>query len=227
VSRPEQMARPLLVDLPLTRQGREPQQVLLALTDGRPMGYAVFSREQKWEKFMPRGVVTVSELAAADPATMLALARRLVDFDLTASTTITGRAIDDPLLWWTGGPRAVDINTADSLWLRLIDVGAGMTGRGYSGACDLVLDVVDPVCPWNQHAWRLSVGKDGVATCLPSTDDADLLLPIQALGAAYLGSRTIAAQAHQGLVSELTPGSVNLLSRAMSCDREPVGAIEF
>jgi predicted acetyltransferase len=227
VSRPEHMARPLLVDLPLTRQGREPQQVLLALADGQPMGYAVFSREQKWENFMPRGVVTVSELAAADPATLLALARRLVDFDLTASTTITGCATDDPLLWWTGGPRAVDINTSDSLWLRLVDVGAGMTGRGYSGACDLVLDVVDPVCPWNQHAWRLTVGLDGVATCLPSKDDADLLLPIQALGAAYLGSRTIAAQAHQGLVSELTPGSVNLLSRAMSCDREPVGAIEF
>ena len=61
----------------------------------------------------------------------------------------------------------------------------------------------------------------------PPADDADVRLPVQALGAAYLGSRSLATQAHQGLVTELTPGSVRLLSRAMSRDREPVGAIEF
>jgi len=150
-----------------------------------------------------------------------------VDFDLTASITINGAAADSPLVWWAGGHRAMEVKTYDSLWLRVVEVGSALSARGYSSACDLVLDVVDPVCPWNQHAWRLTVGADGVATCLPSTDDADLRLPVQTLGAAYLGSRTIAAQAHQGLVSELTPGSAHLLSRAMSCDREPVGAIEF
>jgi len=91
----------------------------------------------------------------------------------------------------------------------------------------VVLEVVDPVCPWNEHAWGLTVGQDGTATCLPTSDEADLRLPVQALGAAYLGSRSIATQADQGLVTELTAGSVRLLSRAMSCDREPVGAIEF
>jgi predicted acetyltransferase len=227
VARPERMARPWFVDLPLTRQGREPWQVLLAHVDGHPAGYAVFSRENKWTDFRPKGAVAVRELAAADPATLLALARRLVDFDLTASITIGGRAADDPLLWWAGGPRALGVKTFDSLWLRLIDVGPALTARGYSSACDVVLDVVDPVCPWNQRAWRLTVGLDGVATCLPTSDDADVRLPVQSLGAAYLGSRSLAAQAHQGLVTELTVGSVRLLSRAMSCDREPVGAIEF
>ena len=61
----------------------------------------------------------------------------------------------------------------------------------------------------------------------PTSDAADVRLPVQALGAAYLGSNNIATQAHQGLVTELTPGSLRLLSRAMSCDREPVGATEF
>jgi Sterol carrier protein domain len=86
---------------------------------------------------------------------------------------------------------------------------------------------VDPICPWNQRAWRLTVDPDGVATCAPTAADADVQLPVQALGAAYLGSRTCATQAHQGLVTELRAGSVRALSRAMSCDREPVGAIEF
>jgi predicted acetyltransferase len=227
VTRPQRMARPLFADLPLTRQGREPWQVLLAQVDGQPGGYAVFSREAKWKDFRAKGTVAVSELAAADPAMLLALARRLVDFDLTTSITIGGRGAGDPLLWWAGGPRTVAITSCDSLWLRLIDVGAALTARGYSSACDVVLDVVDPVCPWNQRAWRLTVDPDGVATCLPTADDAEVRLPVQVLGAAYLGSRSCATQAHEGLVTELKAGSVRLLSRAMSCDREPVGAIEF
>ena len=227
VTRPGRMARPMFVDLPLTRQGREPWQVLLAHSDGQPAGYAVFSREAKWKDFRAKGKVDVREIAAADPATLLALARRLVDFDLTTSITINGRGVDDPLVWWAGGPRALGVKAFDSLWLRLIDVDAALTARGYSNACDIVMDVIDPTCPWNQRAWRLSVDEGGVATCQPTVEDADVRLPVQALGAAFLGSRSLASQADQGLVAELTPGSVRLLSRAMRCDREPVGAIDF
>jgi predicted acetyltransferase len=227
VTRPERMARPEFVDLPLTRQGREPWQVLIAHVDGQPAGYAVFSRQSKWTDFRAKGTVAVREMAAIDPVTYLALARRLVDFDLTASITINGRAADDPLVWWAGGPRGLGVKTFDSLWLRLIDVGAALIERGYSSPCDIVLDVVDPTCPWNQRVWRLTVDDDGVGTCQPTSDEANVRLPVQALGAAYLGSRSIATQAHQGLVTELTPGAVRLLSLVMRCDREPVGAIEF
>ena len=227
VSRPERLARPYLVDLPLTRQGQEPRQVLLAHVGGQPTGYAIFSRKAKWESWRAKGTVTVQELAAIDPASLLALARRLVDFDLTASIEIGGRGADDPLVWWAGGPRAVGAKAFDSLWLRPVEVDAALSARGYTGACDLVLDVVDRVCPWNQRRWRLTIDQDGMATCLPTSDSADLRLPVQALGAAYLGSRRIAAQAHEGLVTELTTGSVQWLSRAMSSDRAPVGAIEF
>jgi len=227
VTRPERMARPLFVDVPQTRQGREPLQVLTASVDGQPTGYALFSREQKWKDFNAKGTVRVRELAAGDPATLLALARRLVDFDLTSCITVYGRAMDDPMVWWAGGPRALVVKSFDSLWLRLIDVGAALPTRGYSNACDIVLDVIDATCPWNQHAWRLRVDDHGVATCEPTADQADVRLPVQALGAAFLGSRSLAAQADQGLVSEITPGSLRPLSRAMSRDREPVGAIEF
>jgi len=227
VTRPERMARAVFVDLPLSRQGREPWQVLLAEVDDHTAGYAVFSREARWKDGSPVGKVAVRELAAAEPATLLALARRLVDFDLTVSTSISGRGADDPLVWWAGGPRALGVTPLDSLWLRLVDVDTALTSRGYSSECNLVLDVVDPVCPWNQRAWRLSVDHDGVATCHPTADPAHLRLPVEALGAAFLGSRNLAAQASEGLVTELTPGSLRLLSRAMSCDQEPAAAIEF
>ncbi|MEP7368576.1 MAG: GNAT family N-acetyltransferase [Dermatophilaceae bacterium] len=227
VTRPARMARPWFVDLPLTRQGREPWQVLIAHVDGKPAGYAVFSRKARWKDERAKGKVDVRELAAADPATLLALARRLVDFDLTSSVRIIGRGAGDPLVWWAGGPRALGIKAYDSLWLRLVDVDAALAARGYSGACDVVLDVIDPTCPWNQGRWRLSVDEQGAATCERTQNTADLRLPVQVLGAAFLGSRTIATQADQGLVTELTAGSVMRLSRAMSCDREPAGTIEF
>ena len=47
------------------------------------------------------------------------------------------------------------------------------------------------------------------------------------LGAAYLGGRSIASQAAAGVVTELRPGAVQVLSRAMRADTEPVGAIGF
>jgi len=227
VTRPERMARPLFVDVPQARQGREPLKVLLASVDGQPTGYAVFSRKENWKDFNANGTVGVRELAAGDPATLLALARRLVDFDLTTSITVNGRGTDDPMVWWAGGPRALVVKSLDSLWLRLVDVGVALTDRGYSNGCDIVLDVIDATCPWNQRTWRLTVDDYGVATCQPTADQADVRLPVQALGAAFLGSRSLTTQADQGLVSELTPGSLRLLSRAMSRDREPVGATDF
>ena len=113
------------------------------------------------------------------------------------------------------------------MWLRLVDVGVALSDRGYSNGGDIVLDGIDATCPWNQRSWRLTVDDYGVATCQPNADQADVRLPVETLGAAFLGSRSLATQADQGLVSELTPGSLRLLSRAMSRDREPVGAIEF
>lgn len=52
-------------------------------------------------------------------------------------------------------------------------------------------------------------------------------LPVQALGAAYLGGHSIAAQAARGAVVGVTPGAVTTLSRAMRAEREPVESIHF
>ena len=227
VTRPDRMTRSVLVDRPRTRQGRETDKVLFAAVDGQLTGYARFHRTGTWEDGVPQGTVTVPELAAADPASLLALARRLVDFDLTATTRIGGRGADDPMIWWAGGPRTVRTTTNDGLWLRLVDVGAALSQRGYAAAVDVVLDVADPVCPWNQRRWRLRVGADGVGTCVPTEDAPDLRLPVQALAAAYLGTRTLLSQAGEGVLEEVTPGSAWRASRAFSDDRQPVGAIPF
>ena len=228
VTRNDSMAGVWFRDHPTARGSKEPLQAMFATRGEDLTGYALFRRDSNWgDDNLPSGKVVVREIGATDPASLLALARRLVDFDLTSTVSVQGRGIDDPLLWWAGGPRQVGLRAGDSLWVRLVDVDKALTARGYAGAVDLVLDVTDTVCPWNQRRWRLTAGDDGVGRCLPTDAEADLRLPVAALGAAYLGSRPIAAQAAAGVVTELRPGAAAALSRAMRGDVEPIAAIGF
>lgn len=227
VTRPTSKAEVWWRDFPKTRGSKEPRRLMLAGRDGRTTGYAVFRRESKWEEGSPQGEVSVAELGAVDLPSRLALARRLVDLDLTSKVTFWARSMDDPLLWWAGGPRAASPRVYDSLWVRIVDLPRALTDRGYAAACDLVLEVTDDLCPWNARRWRLTVDGDGRATCEPTEDEADLVVPVVALGAAYLGGRSMASLAPVHGVVERTPGALRSLSRAMRGDVDPVGSVGF
>ena len=228
VVRTHQMTGAEARDFPPARRGREARQVLFAERDGQQVGYAVLHRKERWERGRPQGSVTCHEMAAADPAALLALGRRLVSFDLTSEVKVEGRSLDDPLLWWAGGPRAASVTVYDGVWLRLVEVGAALEQRGLGAPVDVVLEVADPVCPWNHGRWRLaSAGAGSPVTCGRTDAAAHVRLPVQALGSAYAGLRTIASQAHQGVVEEVAAGSVSALSAAFATDRQPVAAIPF
>jgi predicted acetyltransferase len=228
VTRPDAKAATWYRDFPKARGSKEPRRLMLARRDGELTGYAVFRRESKWKDNVPAGEVEVAELGAVDHASLLALAQRLVDLDLTSTVKVWSRAVDDPLLWWAGGPRSAGgMKASDALWLRLVDLPRALTDRGYGAPVDLVLEVTDEVCPWNTGRWRLAVDGTGSARCERTEDPADLITPVAALGAAYAGGRTLAAQVPTLGVREVTPGAVRALSRAMRGDTEPVGAIGF
>lgn len=227
VTRPDAMAGTWFRDQPTARGKLEPLRVMLARRGDELTGYARFRREGKWEDGSPRGEVMVAELGAVDDASLLALARRLLDLDLTSTVTFWGRSMDDPLIGWSGGHRQAGIRIFDALWLRLVDVPRALSERGYDGALDLVLEVVDELCPWNAGRWRLRVDEDGMPRVDRSDADADLVLPVAALGAAYAGGRPLAAQVATLGVTEVTGGAVRRLSRSMRGDLEPVPAIGF
>jgi GNAT superfamily N-acetyltransferase len=191
------------------------------------VGYAVLQRSHKWEKERPGGEVEVQVLHG-DPAARLVLLRRLVDLDLMATVRLTRVGVDDPLLAWAGdGPRATaDIDTYDSAWVRLVDLGAAWRSRTYAGACDVVVEVRDTAAPWNAGRWRLVATDDGAGEAERTTAEADVRLDVAVLGAGYLG-RGVAGLLRAGLVDQQRPGAWASLAAAMRTPLEPDPAIGF
>jgi GNAT superfamily N-acetyltransferase len=213
--------------LPEHLRDKEPWRVLFARRDGVDVGCVQFRRTHKWERSRPSGEVSVWAVAG-EPAARLALLRRLTQLDLMGTVKVSSLGVEDPVLLWAGGPRATsDVATYDSLWVRLVDLPEALQDRTWSAPCDVVVDVVDTAAPWNQGGWRIHADAAGQATVERSTVEADLRVPVEALGGAYLGGGNLVAMLRAGLVAEQRPGSVAELWRAMRTDVLPTGAIPF
>ena len=213
--------------LPESLRGREPSRVLFARRDGADVGFVAFRRTEKWEHARPNGTLEVWGLCG-EPATRLALLRRVLDFDLVSTVKVSTVGVDDPLLLWAGGPRATGgIQTYDSLWIRLVDLPEALMDRAWSAPCDVVLDVVDRAAPWNEGRWRVHADDSGTATVERTTADADLRLPVETLGSAYLGGANLLGLARAGLVTEQRAGAARELWHALRSDVTPTAAIGF
>ncbi|ARQ70666.1 GNAT family N-acetyltransferase [Streptomyces marincola] len=207
-----------LLDPPQDRAGASEQRYVLAERDGELAGYARYALKPEWEAAGAKGTVIVRDLEAADPAAYGALLRYLSGIDLMSTLSLANRPVDDAFLHMVSDVRRARTRVQDRLYLRPMDVGAALAGRTYATEVDVVLDVSDASCPWNEGRWRLSGGPKG-AVCEPTADAADLALPVAALGAAYLGGTSLAALAAAGRVEELRPGA---LARAATAFTSPL-----
>lgn len=206
---------------------KEPWRILFARRDGEDVGFAVFRREHKWERARPAGKLEAWKVVG-EPATRLALVRRLVDFDLVGSVKLRTVSSEDPVLAWAGGPRSTSsIETYDSLWIRLVDLPEALAARTWSAPCDVVVEVVDEAAPWNDGRWRVVADSDGAATAERTDAEADLRLPVAALGASYTGGGNLVGLLRAGLVTEARAGAVRELWRAMRTDVAPTAAVGF
>src|SRR5215831_11463172 len=218
----------LLTDLHSDGGSSRPVRCLLAEDDSGPRGYAVFTSAERWDEDagLPEGVLEVSEAIAADPAATAALWGNLLSQDLVSEFRARMRPVDDPLLYLLADPRRVRSVVSDGLWVRPVDVGRALAQRHYACPVDVVIEVADELCPQNAGRWRLAAETGPApaafrAACEPTTAPADVVLPVRALGAAYLGGTRLKAMAQAGLVTEATPGSLAALSTAMSWDPAP------
>jgi predicted acetyltransferase len=206
------------------RDGRSPLRAAVhEHDDGSVDGYALYAVKQGWTDG-PDGRVFVRELVADGPEATAAMWAFLIGLDLTRSVELLLGPPDEPYGEIVSAPQNPRLELGANLWIRLVDLPAGLAARAYATTLDVVVEVDDAFCPWNAGRWRLATEPAGdafAATCERTDAPPDIACSAADLGAAYLGGTTLAALAAIGRVRERSPGAVARASRAFGWTRQP------
>jgi predicted acetyltransferase len=200
-----------LYDPEANRGGAQPLRAVVAED-----GYALYAVRPEFDDDGPAGEVKIRELVAATPQARAVLWAFLLDQDLTRTIAWELAPADEPLWLMVTDSRAVRRAVGDGLWVRLVDVARALSARTYATDPDVVLEVSDAFCPWNEGRYRLSGGA-----CERTDAEPDLALDVTALGAAYLGGTTLRELAAAGRVRELREGALARASAAFRGDVAP------
>ncbi|MER5656415.1 GNAT family N-acetyltransferase [Streptomyces sp. NPDC002131] len=197
------------------RDGASPLQCVVAERDRSAVGYTRFRVKPGWGPAGHDGVVQLEDLEGTDAPARAALWRFLSDVDLTTTLRTRGRPVDEDWQHLVSDIRRCQVRLKDALHVRLVDVGAALEARTYQAPVDVVLEVEDAFCPWNEGRWRLTGDAKG-ASCVRTGDSPDLALSVRELGAAYLGGVPLASLAAAGRVRELRQGALAEASMAFT-----------
>jgi predicted acetyltransferase len=196
VERPGAWWEDRLYDPESRRGGAQPLRAVVAED-----GYALYAVRPDSDDDGPAAEVRIRELVAATPEARAVLWDFLLDQDLTRTIVWDLAPADEPLHLMVTDSHAVRRTIGAGLSVRLVDVARALSARLYAGEVDVVLEVTDAFCPWNEGRYRLGGGA-----CERTDAAADVALDVTALGAAYLGGTTLVELAAAGRVRELREG---------------------
>jgi predicted acetyltransferase len=198
------------------REGAGPKRWVAYEHDGSLEGYAVYRHKPGWEHGSTVAELRVVEAIGATPRALRDLWGYLLAIDWVATVKAWLLPRDHPLFLLLASPRRMRFRMGDALWVRLVDVGTALSARSYSDEGSIVFEVADEFCAWNEGRWKLEGGEAA------RTDEAaDLSLPVQSLGSAFLGGVSFAELARAGRVEELTEAAVTRADRLFRWDRHP------
>ncbi|MFG1810959.1 GNAT family N-acetyltransferase [Streptomyces sp. NPDC049040] len=176
-----------------------------------------------WPGKLPNADAEVVGHLAATPAAEAALWRHLLSLDWVVRLRTDHRPPDDILPLLLGDPRAARTEAyADFMWLRLLDIPAALSARGYAPvSADLVLDVGDPG-GLAGGVFRLETAPGAEPRCTPAPGTApDLTLDVATLARLYLGDESAARLAALGLLAEHRAGATTTLDHLFHTPRRP------
>jgi predicted acetyltransferase len=208
------------------REGASALQTVVVEDDQGPLGYARYAIKHNWASGYADGQVNVRQLIATDAAAEAELWRYLIEDDLVSSVDAWNLPSDTPLQRWLDQPRHVKRQLHDSLYVRLVDVPAALAARTYSLPIDLVIEVEDKHCPWNDGRWRLQ-GDESGARCSASSDPADLSVDVAMLGAVYLGGTSFNDLSAAGWIPSRSSHVVRQASQAFAHHPAPWSPFVF
>ena len=203
-------------DPPERRDGAGPKRWIVYEQDGSIEGFAVYRHKPGWEHGSTIAELRVLEAVGGSPEAMRDLWAFLVAIDWKATVKSWLLPPDHPLFLLLASPRRLMYRLGDSLWVRLVDVGAALSSRRYSSGESIVFEVGDDFCPWNEGRWKLEGG-----TAEMTKDEPDLRLPVQSLASTFLGGVTFAGLARAGRVEELKQGALARADGLFRWDRLP------
>jgi predicted acetyltransferase len=198
------------------REGAGPKRWIAYEQDGTVEGYAVYRHKPGWEAGSTIAELRVLEALGSTPEATRDVWAFLLAVDWKANLTASLLPPDHPLFLLLATPRRMRYRMGDGLWVRLVDVGAALSGRQYGEEGALVLDVQDDFCSWNEGRWALEGG-----TATRTDAEPDLRLPVQSLASAYLGGIPFSALARAGRAEELKRGALLRADRLFMWDRHP------
>ena len=123
---------------------------------GKPSAYAFYRVHQMFERGNSSGSVFVVEAMGDTPAATQAIWRFLFDMDWLARLKAIYLPLDHPMLLSLKNPRRLNFLVREGLWVRLIDLPAALSARGYATDDAIVIEVTDPFCRWNTGRWRIA-----------------------------------------------------------------------
>jgi predicted acetyltransferase len=180
-----------------------PRRFVVLALDGVIEAYAIYRTHPDWTAGVSNARLEVLEAVGATPRGTAEVWRFLLDVDWTATIESSRVPPDHPLFLLLATPRRSQYRLGDALWVRLVDVGAALSGRAYAADGTLVFEVQDAVCPWNAGRWKLEHGRAS------RTDEpADIALDVDALGSGYLGAVSFASLRDALRLEELREGAV-------------------
>jgi predicted acetyltransferase len=201
---------------------RRPGDRRHALVDG-PSGieaYASYRVTPDWTIGGPAHELVAGEVLAVTPEAEGTIWRFLLDTDLVRTVRAGQRPADEPLVWMLADTQALQRRVADTLWVRLVDLEAALSGRRYAADVRVVLEVSDAFCPWNEGRWLLEGGPDG-ARCIRTSAQPDLSLDTADLAATFLGGVGLGALVRAGRVAERVAGAAARTHAALAWDPQP------
>jgi predicted acetyltransferase len=206
----------LLADPPDFRFGGGPKIYAVLEVDGAAQAYALYRLHVSFGSLGPESKLNVIEAIGATPAATASIWRFLLDVDWMQTIVARLLPVDHPLLLLLARPNYATPTLSDALWVRLVDVGAALSGRSFAGDGSIVLDVRDSFCPWNEGRWKLEGGE-----AARTTDEAEVALDVGDLGSVYLGGFTFRALVRAGRVEELRHGAIARADALFRTDAAP------
>jgi predicted acetyltransferase len=203
-------------DLPEFRFGGGPKQLAVLQVNGEPQGYAIYRLHVSFGSMGPETTLRTIEVMGAKPDATASIWRYLLDVDSTQKVAAGLQPLDSPLFLLLARPNFSRPTISDGLWLRLVDVGAALSGRSYAEDGRVVFDFRDEFCPSNAGRWQLEGGE-----AARTDNEADLALDVADLASTYLGGFTFRALARAGRVEELRDGAIDRADAIFRSDVAP------